>query len=170
MEAREARLTRLGDELRGTSRELHRVRSQLQIVEQVIASDRTRFARDFDQLIGLPSVRGVEVDGTIVRVITEPVVIAYEGKQYRIGEFAIDIDLEHGVRVRNLANTSGSTGWEHPHVQGTVPCLGNLQEGCEILLGQFELVPLVSLLLQFLDTYHPSTAYAPISIWQEVER
>jgi hypothetical protein len=163
---RDARLARLGDELRAVSRERDNSRRRLATVDAVLATEQGRFERDFEALSALPGVRGVEIDDALIRVLTEPVIILHEGASYRIGEFAIDVDLDRGVRISNLSNTSRTPGWDHPHVQATLPCLGNLQEGCEILLGQLEIVPLVSLLLQFLETYNPVTAYGPISLWE----
>jgi len=164
--ARDTRLAQLGTEIRAVSRERFNARRRLAGVVEMAGAEATRFERDFDTLISLPGVRTVAVADDRIRVVTDPVVLEHDGVRYDIGDFALDIDVDRGVRILNLRNTSASTGWDHPHVQGTVPCLGNLQEGCELLLGQLELVPLVSLLLQFLDTYDPTTAYGPISLWR----
>ena len=165
---RDARLVQLGAEIRAVSRERHNARRRLAGVVEMAESEATRFERDFDTLVSLPGVSSVEVADNRVRVVTDRVLLEHGGDRYDIGDFAIDIDLDRGVRILNLRNTSSSSGWDHPHVQGTVPCLGNLQEGCELLLGQLEIVPLVSLLLQFLDTYDPTTAYGPITLWRRV--
>ena len=73
--------------------------------------------------------------------------------------------LFNGIRVVNLNNASPKSGWDHPHVQAGQPCLGNLREGFEKLLGECTLVPLVAMLLQFLETYTPATAYCSIDLW-----
>jgi hypothetical protein len=163
---RDARLATLGAELRAVSRERANARRRLAGVDAMLAAEADRFERDFDVLVSMPGVRELELGEDQIRIMTEPIVIEHEGARYDIGDFAVEVDLDRGIRIINLRNTSSSTGWDHPHVQGTVPCLGNLQEGCEILLGQLELVPLVSLLLQFLDTYDPTTAYGPITLWR----
>ena len=165
---REAELAQLGARLRMVGREHHRTRQRLTEAERTASSEQLRFERDFDALVALPHVRRVDVDGTRIRITTDAIDIEHEDRQYRLGSFAIDIDIERGIHITNLENTSESTGWDHPHVQGTVPCLGNLQEGCELLLGQLEIVPLAALLLQFLDTYNPATAYGPITLWAPV--
>lgn len=162
---REAELGQLGARIRAVGREHHRARQRLAEAERTAASDQARFERDFDALMALPHVHQVDVDGARIRVTTDAVDIEHDGQEYRLGRYAIDIDIDRGIHVTNLENTSASTGWDHPHVQGTVPCLGNLQEGCELLLGQLEIVPLSALLLQFLDTYNPATAYGPITLW-----
>lgn len=165
---REAELAQLGARLRVVSREHHRTRQRLTEAERTAASDQLRFERDFDSLVALPHVGRIDVDGGRIRITTDPIELEHDGRRFRVGSFAIDIDIDRGVHMTNLENTSASTGWDHPHVQGTVPCLGNLQEGCELLLGQLEIVPLAALLLQFLETYNPATAYGPITLWQEV--
>jgi hypothetical protein len=166
LETRRAELTRVSTELRNLSRELHLGRRKLATLEAEAVEQRTRFERDYDELLELPGVRKVEAVGSMIRVLTEPVVIENEGHRYRIGEFAIELGLDFGVRIVNLNNTSWATGWDHPHVQGGYPCLGNLKEGVEMLLGEFQLVPLVSLLIQFLESYDRVSAYGPITLWK----
>ena len=142
------------------------VGKQLTAAESVIASDRLQFERDYEDLLTLPGVRGVEVHGHAVTVHTEPIIIDWEGARYRIGEFALLLDFEHGIQIVNLKNTGPKVGWDHPHVQGHLPYLGNMRDGFEKLLGECQLVPLVSMMLQYLETYHPDTAYTPIEQWQ----
>jgi len=166
LETRRAELNRLSTEMRMLSRELHLGRKKLTGLEEETNEERARFERDFDELLALPGVRRVEAIGSMIRVLTEPVVIEHEGHRYRIGEFALELGLDFGIKVVNLNNTSWATGWDHPHVQGGYPCLGNLKEGCEMLLGEFQLVPLVSLLMQFLEAYDRVSAYGPITLWK----
>jgi hypothetical protein len=166
---RQTQVARLSQELRAASRALHQARARLKGAEAVLASERARLERDFADLRALPSVRSVEVDGTRIRVRTEPIVIQHADRRYRMGEFALDLDLEHGIQVRNLHNAGQKRGWDHPHVQVGQPCLGNLRDGFEKLLAECQLVPLVAMLLQFLETYTPETAYGPIELWPLVD-
>jgi len=166
LETRRAELNRVSTELRMISRELHAGRKKLAALEEEATEERARFERDFDELLALPGVRRVEAVGSMIRVLTEPIWIEYEGHRYLIGEFAMELGLDFGIKMVNLNNTSWATGWDHPHVQGGYPCLGNLKEGCEMLLGEYQLVPLVSLLLQFLESYDRVSAYGPITLWK----
>lgn len=166
LETRRSELNRLSTEMRMLSRELHAGRKRLAGLEEEAAEERGRFERDYDELLALPGVRRVEAVGSMIRVITEPVSIDHEGHRYLIGEFALELSLDFGIKVVNLNNTSWASGWDHPHVQGGYPCLGNLKEGCEMLLGEYQLVPLVSLLLQFLESYDRPSAYGPITLWK----
>jgi hypothetical protein len=158
----------LSERLRAASRSLHVARLRLAGLEASLAGERDRLELDFDQLLRLAHVRDVEVDGSTVRLLTDEVVIEHDGRRHRIGSFAIGLHLERGVRIDNLANTGAKPEWDHPHVQAGLPCLGNLRDGLDKLLGECQLVPVASMLVQFLETYDPDTAYCPIELWEEV--
>ena len=162
------RLSQLSAQLRSASRSLHASRRRLVALKEVLATERVQLERDFDQLVLLPHVRAVEVQGSVIRVLTDEIVVEHEGQRYKIGRFGLELDLEAGLRVVNLENTGDRSSWDHPHVQAGLPCLGNLREGFEKLLGECQIVPLVSMLIQFLDTYNPETAYCPIEHWEKI--
>jgi hypothetical protein len=162
-------VAQLSARLRAASRELHLARARRQVVRALLASERERLAVDFDQLVALPGVRSVEVNRGRFRVLTETIYLKHAGATNRIGDFALELDLERGSRIQNLANSGAKAGWDHPHVQAQMPCLGNLRDGFEKLLGELQLAPLISMLLQFLETYDPATAYCSIDQWERVE-
>lgn len=166
---RERRMRDLGEQLRAVSREHYQTRTRLALLEGLVQDQSARLADDYAAIRRLTGVADVAVKDFVVTVTSDPVVIRDGDQRYLLGRYAIDIDLDRGIRIHNLANTSERAGWDHPHVQGGVPCLGNLQEGCSILLGRYELVPLVSLLLQFLDSYDAVSAYAPLSLWRVLD-
>lgn len=145
-------------------------RRRLSALKEILAADQIQLEQDFDQLLSLPHVRGLEVEGSLVRVLTDTITIEHEGQHYKIGQFALELNLEQGLRVVNLKNTGDKSGWDHPHVQGELPCLGNLREGFEKLLGECQMVPLASMLVQFLESYNPQTAYCPIEHWEKVPK
>lgn len=163
-------VSRLSAELRSASRSLHAARRRLSALNEILAAEQVQFEQDFDQLVSLRHVREVEVEGSLVRVLTDTITMEHEGRQYRIGQFALELHLEQGLRVVNLKNTGAKSGWDHPHVQGGLPCLGNLREGFEKLLGECQIVPLASMLIQFLESYNPETAYCPIDHWEKVPK
>lgn len=161
-------ISQLSAQLRSASRSLHLARRRLAALKELLAAEQIQFERDFDQLVSLPLVQGVEVHGSAIRVLTDEITIEHDGHRYKIGRFALELDLEEGLRIINLDNTGDRSAWDHPHVQASLPCLGNLREGFEKLLGECQIVPLVSMLLQFLGSYNPETAYCPIEHWQKV--
>jgi hypothetical protein len=169
VDAGAARVLQLSDELRAASRSLHGARRGLEALKETLARERASFRSDFDQLAALPHVASIDVDGSRVRVRTDAIIVRHGGARYRIGEFALELDLEHGVRMVNLQNTGEKPGWDHPHVQGQRPCLGNLRIGIDKLLAECQLVPLTAMLVQFLETYNPESAYCPIERWERVD-
>jgi hypothetical protein len=162
------RVAELSERLRAASRSLHVARLRLAGLEASLAGERARLELDFDQLLRLAHVRDVQVDGSTVRLLTDEIVIEHDRRRFRIGAFAIGLDLGRGVRIDNLANTGPKPEWDHPHVQAGLPCLGNLRDGLDKLLGECQLVPVASMLVQFLETYDPATAYCPVELWEVV--
>ena len=161
-------VSQLSAQLRSASRSLHAARRRQLAFKAILATEQAQFERDFDQLESLPYVQGVEVNGPTIRVLTDEIIIKHEGQRYKIGRFALELDLKEGLRVVNLENTGDKSAWDHPHVQANLPCLGNLRDGFEKLLGECQIVPLVSMLVQFLGSYNPETAYCPIEHWKKV--
>lgn len=162
------RVDSLSDELLEASRSLHAARLRCSALEAARKDEVRRLREDFDSLVRLPMVRGVEVEEGQVCVLTDRVVLSHAGRRYLIGEFVLQLDPRDGIVIRNVSNTIRRGGWEHPHVQGGLPCLGNLRDGLLKLLGERELVPLTSMLIQFLQSYEPATAYCSVDSWQEV--
>ena len=122
-------------------------------------------AEQFEIIVALPGVRDVAEDGSCLRLETEPVVIDWEGRRYALGAFRLSLDLAGDVRVDSLEHLGPKSGWDHPHVQDGLPCLGNLRPGILKLIADFELALAAQLLLDFLTTYQPETAYTPIEGW-----
>jgi hypothetical protein len=166
----QARVDRLSRDLVTASRSLHTARFRRRALEESMSRARAGLETAFDRLLALSGVQRVEVDGHVIRVDTAPVVVQHADRSYLVGRFELDLDLEGEVTIRNVENTITRGGWEHPHVQGGIPCLGNLRDGIMKLLGECELVPLTSMLLQFLEAYDADTAYAEITRWEEVSR
>jgi hypothetical protein len=128
--------------------------------------DVDRFAGEqFDQLSALPRVAGLEFAGSTLTVDTEPFQIEWESRRYQLGEYRVTVDLQGDLRIDSLSHLGPKAGWDHPHVQAGLPCLGNLRSGVLKLIAEFELALAVQLLLDFLAIYQPETAYTPIEGW-----
>lgn len=163
-----AKVDRLSKELVLAVREVHDLRNRAKALTQLSSSSLAEFEHDYESILALPLVARLEVDGSTITIFTDPVILEHDRHSYLIGEFALDIDLEGSIEVRNLSNTIKRGGWEHPHVQGGSPCLGNIRDGLMKLLGDLELVPLASMLLQFLGAYDQDTAYCEVAMWEEI--
>ena len=121
----------------------------------------------FDGIQALAGVREIATEGACLRIDTEPVAIDWEGRRYALGAFRLTLDLAGDVRVDSLEHLGPKSGWDHPHVQDGLPCLGNLRPGILKLIADFELALAAQLLLDFLATYQPETAYTPIEGWPQ---
>lgn len=124
-------------------------------------------AEQLEGIRALPGVRGVATEGSCLWIETEPVAIDWQGRRYALGAFRLTLDLAGDVRVDSLEHLGPKSGWDHPHVQDGLPCLGNLRPGILKLIADFELALAAQLLLDFLATYQPETAYTPIEGWPE---
>lgn len=162
------RVEELSRELLTAARQLQTARRRARALERDLSDERDRLEADHDKLATLPQVARVAIVDGVVRVLTRPVVLEHRARTYLMGEFALELDLARGVRITNRCNTITRGGWEHPHIQGEIPCLGNLSDGVVKLLAACELVPLTAMLLRFLESYDPTTAYCPVESWREV--
>jgi hypothetical protein len=158
----------LAERLRRQSRDLQTSRRTLEALLVMLAREQQDIEADFDQLTALPHVVAVETDDSAVRVFTDVIHIEHAGRRHKIGMFVLDLDLERGIAVNNVTNTGQKLQWDHPHVQGGKPCLGGLRSGLERLLGECQFAPLVSMLIQFLESYDEETAYSPVTSWAEL--
>lgn len=123
--------------------------------------------QQFDRIAALPRVAALALAETSLEVQTEPIELEWEERRYRLGDYRLTIDLRGDVRVDSLAHLGPKPGWDHPHVQDGLPCLGNLRPGILKLIAELELALATQLLLDFLVTYQPETAYTPIEGWPE---
>jgi hypothetical protein len=158
-----ARVENLSAELRAAVRELHGSRSLHRDLSSTPASTNGFVVDDLLRIAGVDRVRAEReelwVDTTWLHIVDGP-------RAHAIGRFRIRASPVIGVRIERLEAPEGVTAvWPHPHVQGDLPCLGNLRVGIEKLVAVGDLVPMVALLIEFLESYDAETAYCDISAW-----
>jgi len=124
---------------------------------------------EYDTLLKSPHVKDVMVSGKTIHVFTDMIKIDYGGRTYDMGEFRIDIHTDgdnSGVKAYNLTKTIGGSLY-HPHVRKTGDCcLGNISSGVTKLLAEYQYVVLAQLMVTFLQSYNPESAYGAISNWK----
>jgi len=114
-------------------------------------------------------VAAVEARDDAIQVTTGPMTIDHGGVVRAIGSFRIELSPLAGVRVFRVDAPRGvRVAWIHPHVQADLPCLGSARVGVEKLLGDLQLVAAAEVMLRFLETYDPDTAYCDVSAWPAV--
>jgi len=122
-------------------------------------------AREFDRMATLPGVVEVGVRDGVLQVFTEPVVVEYGSRRYRLGRFRMDLHFDGRLFLRNLTNRYET--YDHPHIENGRPCLGNIQEWVHRLLAQGEFGAATELLLQYLKTVNPADWRKAVTHWAE---
>lgn len=128
-----------------------------------------RAKAELRELRAIPGVAAVEVVEGLLRVSTTPMHVTWMGATYDLGRYRIDLDLAGDIRIESIDKLGPKPAWDHPHVQAGLPCLGNLRQGVLKLVAEYEVAIAVRILLDFLTTYQPEEAYAPIEGWPRVE-
>jgi hypothetical protein len=122
-------------------------------------------ARDFDRITRLPGVVDVGVHEGALQVLTEPIVVEYGLRRYRLGRFRMDLHFDGRLFLRNLTNRYES--YDHPHIENGRPCLGNIQEWIHRLIAQGEFAAATELLLRYLGTVNPADWRKAVTHWGE---
>lgn len=122
-------------------------------------------AAELERVLAVPGVSEVETVGTALVVSTDPIRIRWNGVARDLGAYRVMLDLAGDVRVESVERLGPRPAWDHPHVQAGLPCLGNLREGVLKLIAEYELALAAQVLLDFLHSYQPETAYTPIEGW-----
>lgn len=117
------------------------------------------------RLISLPGVRSLSVVDCSLHVTVGPIQIEWNGALYHLGDYRIVLDLAGDVRVESLSRLGPRPYWDHPHIQGGLPCLGNIRDGVLKLIADYELALAVQVLMDFLRTYRPESAYCLLEGW-----
>ncbi|MBI2455001.1 MAG: hypothetical protein HYV46_02560 [candidate division NC10 bacterium] len=161
----EVNLRTSGRQMRDLEHRLLRGQRRLSELEQYQAVP-DALERDFDRIADLPGVVEVRVSDGALQVFTEPIVIEYGFRLYRLGRFRLDLHFDGRVFLRNL--TDRYETYDHPHVENGRACLGNIQEWVQRLLGQREFAAATEVLLQYLRTVNPADWRKAVTFWAEV--
>ena len=130
--------------------------------------DRRKIQEQFERLSRWPGVARVHCEQDAVIVDTEPIIIEFEGKRFRVGTYQVRIGAMGDIKITNQCPLPLKAYWDHPHVQHGIPCLGGMEPSVSAWLAEGELEAVIGFLLDFLHTYHPESAYGPIDLWEEL--
>lgn len=122
-------------------------------------------ARQFDRIAMLPGVVDVGVREGVLQVFTEPIVVEYGFRRYRLGRFRMDLHFDGRLFLRNLTNRYET--YDHPHIENGRACLGNIQEWVHRLLAQGEFAAATELLIHYLKTVNPADWRKAVTHWAE---
>jgi hypothetical protein len=163
----EANLLASGRQMRDLERRLLASERRLAELRSHQASAEA-LSRDFDRIAALPGVADVALHDGALRIFTGPICVDYGTRRYRLGQFRLDLHFDGRVFLRNLTDRYES--YDHPHVDGGRPCLGNIQEWIQRLLAQREFAAAAEVLLQYLGTVNPADWRKAVTFWPEVPR
>ncbi len=161
----EVNLRTSGRQMRDLERRLSKAQRRLSELEQDQGAPEV-LGRDFDRIAHLPGVAEVQVSDEALQVFTDPIIVEYGFRQYRLGRFRLDLHFDGRIFLRNLTNRYET--YDHPHVEGGRPCLGNIQDWVQRLLAQREFAAATEVLLQYLKTVNPSDWRKAVTFWTEV--
>jgi len=101
-------------------------------------------------------------DGSITATTT-PIMIKYDGWQFPLGRYDINIDSKGNITIEALEPPTDADN-PHPHV-GTDgrPCLGNIAADIPAMLGSMRIAEALQVLYEFLCEYNPDGPYERIS-------
>ena len=149
---------------------LRDIESELRAVRRTPNEEKENLRRQLENILTMPHVIGISY-GETLEVYTDTIWIEWQGVRRKIGAFIMIIDFEDGVIIRNYANASPISG-PHPHIDGEgYPCFGNISEAVAKLEAEREIEALVTVLIQFLESYEPGSPHEIVEHWpaEEVE-
>lgn len=147
------------------TRRLQECRQRLNALRGIRTTDREPL-REIDELRQLPEVRDLQVQDGRITIVTTPLQVEYGGRWFQLGSFRIELGFGGEIRMRNLTDAVGA--YDHPHIYQGRPCLGNIREGVAKMIGEYQLVAAVYVLLDFLKTVNPRDWRIPVVYWREV--
>ncbi len=147
------------------TRRLQDCRQRLDTLQGIWTTDQGHL-QEIDQLRHLPEVRDLRMQDGRITIVTAPLQTEYGGRRFHLGSFRIEIAFGGDIRIRNLTDAVGA--YDHPHIYQGRPCLGNIREGLAKMIGEYQLVAAVYILMDFLKTVNPKDWRIPIVYWREV--
>jgi len=144
------------------------IQKELEYLKKLAKIDRPRlFRKQAHALIELQasgqySTIEANDDGSI-SATTTPITIEYNGWQFPLGKYNINIDTKGNTTIEAL-DPPTDTDYPHPHV-GTdgYPCLGNIAADIPKMLGSMRIAEALQVLYEFLCKYNPDSPYEKIS-------
>ena len=112
-------------------------------------------------------LRTLQIENGLLRAVTAPVEITWDGVSYSMGTYCIHLPLGNGrLTIHPESGCEDVDGFSHPHINSDgIPCLGNIGGTLAQLLGEGENAQAITLLLEFLRSYNPDNPYIRLERW-----
>ncbi|MEM7828297.1 MAG: hypothetical protein QW561_03050 [Candidatus Aenigmatarchaeota archaeon] len=122
---------------------------------------------EFNNLFNIPEVKDVYIKDGQILVFTKDIVVEYENRKYRIGSFLIKLSTDGDLMIKNLTNPYRF--FDHPHISYGKPCLGSIRAGVSRLIGEYQFMTAIEVLIDYLKTVNPGDWRVSITNWPEVD-
>lgn len=155
-------------------RELARRRLTEEVDEASLLSQlTTQMEREFEAITASPDFTSVSFTDNELCVITRPLLLIHDGREYALGRYSFLINERNGrvdVQINGLDFlNNGSTC--HPHVANATPCFGNQSENFAQLLAARQYGVLLPLIVMYLERgYQPTDSYRRVEDFQFTSR
>ena len=124
---------------------------------------------DHSQIVRMlgKGLRTLQIENSILRAVTAPVEIIWDGVHYKMGSYCVHLPIGTGrLTIHPEDDCKTVDGYPHPHVNSDgVPCLGNIGGPMAQLLGEGEHAQAITLLLEFLRSYNEENPYIKLERW-----
>ena len=116
----------------------------------------------------------IDLRANIIEVITDPITLSYNNKDWEFGEFKIIYryllpSSEPHLRFVALeplwAREDSESGCSHPHIQDNYLCMGDAEEGILSSMKTGNVYNLFQILNSVLTTYNPRSPYISLENW-----
>lgn len=121
---------------------------------------------EFDKLMQHPDIEDILIDSDFIHVMTGPIYIEYQDKEYDIGKFKITLSVNPRNFIVEMKNLTRSVpgrerrGTAHPHIWSDGrPCLGNIQECLPHMVGEYQFAAAISVCIQFLKSVNEDAGH-----------
>lgn len=147
--------------------------------EEIINERVKTMLKDLDLVANMPKIIDLHVKGETIEVYTTQLVChTNNSKMYKLGGFRIEININNSeVRFFGLDKEFCRQGYwtskdPHPHVDGSGgnACLGNVSGTVAELCAQYQIYPLVNILIDFLEAVNvEDTAGQRVTSWDRCD-
>jgi hypothetical protein len=153
----QARVEKMQLQLVSTLREVYTDEHMVQLLSSSRENGIGIYEKEFDNLLTIPQVKGVESGDERIRVLTNVLYCTDPSTDivYEIGAFQIDISLKGEVRWKNLTRQVNAYlhNMHAPHVNSEgKACLGNMEEVFPDLIARYEFATVAQLAIEFVQT------------------
>lgn len=166
-------LSDLGERITSAQRDLAESKAQLaqwqEGAEALKAKKREEWLKDLDRLLALPHVVAVDIEGKVLHIYTDIILIEYESRRFEIGIFAISIYTEtNQISLKNLCSTHPQ-GRCHPYSSGDELCWGSLHNSIHNALAEREYPVALHYILRALQSAEGDNP-SKVREWKEAPR